>query len=149
MNENVRRRRPDYDRPLFDTPTRAAMNAHRSPVRNGRTCDQCGLANSPSGWLHSGWATYIDYPRSTEEGFGGLVLCALCYVGHVETAAGPSVALEALTTILRQHQQRVTDSRRRDEARQANGRISEIQPERRTRPGSSRSATQADDDAAL
>lgn len=149
MNDSERRRRPDYDRPLFDTPTRAAMNAHRSPVRNGRSCDQCGLVNFPPSWLHSGWATYIDYPRSTEEGFGGLVLCALCYVGHVETAAGPSVALDVLTTILRQHQQRVTDSRRRDEARRANGRSPEIQPERRTRPGGSRSATQAAADPAL
>ncbi len=64
MDNHPDRYRPtDPDRALFDTPERAAMNAHRSRVRDGRTCDQCGLPNLPAGWYHDGWTMYVDYPN--------------------------------------------------------------------------------------
>lgn len=111
MSDHAQRGRDRADRALFDTPARAAMNAHRSPVRDGQDCDQCGLPNFPAGWIHGGWTTYIDYPDSSSEGFGGLVLCALCYVEHVAAADGSGRAFDVLNQILRAHQQRVVRSR--------------------------------------
>ena len=110
-NHPVPYRPEDPDRALFDTPERAAMNAHRSPVRDGRTCDQCGLPNLPPGWYHAGWATYVDYPNSTSEGYGGLVLCGPCYAGHIERVEGPGPALVVLRELLRDHQTRVARAR--------------------------------------
>lgn len=119
MDDAAQRRRAHADRALYDTPTRAAMNAHRSPVRDGQNCDQCGLPNFPPGWIHGGWTTYIDYPDSSSEGFGGLVLCALCYAEHVEAADGPGVALDVLNGIFRRHQQRIARNRQREAERRA------------------------------
>lgn len=118
MSEPAPKYRPtDRDRALYDTPERAAMNAHRSPVRNGRACDQCGLPNYPPGWNHSDWMKFIDYPNSTSEGYGGLVLCGPCYAGHVERLAGPGYALAVLIDLMRTHQQSVVSSRERHKQR--------------------------------
>jgi hypothetical protein len=93
------------------------MNAHRSPVRNGRMCDQCGLPNFPPGWYHREWTKFVDYPNSTSEGYGGLVLCGPCYAGHVERIAGPEYALSILTDLIRAHQRAVVRSRERQQQR--------------------------------
>ena len=122
MPDHPDRYRPtDPDRALFDTPERAAMNAHRSPVRDGRTCDQCGLPNLPAGWHHDGWTTHVDYPNSTSEGYGGLVLCGACYAGHIQQVEGPGPALTVLTDLLRDHQMRVARARGSEAWSAANG----------------------------
>lgn len=102
---------PDGDGALFDTPKRAAMNANRSPTRDGRTCDQCGLPNLPRGWHHNEWVKYVDFPNSTSEGYRGLVLCGPCYAEHVEEAEGPARALAVLMELIRRDQARAAQAR--------------------------------------
>jgi hypothetical protein len=74
------------------------------PRRDGRTCDECGEPNIPSGWLDSSWSHYVEDPNSQGEGFFGLVLCAPSYVARVEEKAGPQEVLDTLMAIMRRHQ---------------------------------------------
>lgn len=81
--------------------------------RDGKTCDECGGPNVPSGWLDSSWANFVDDPASQGEGFFGVVLCAPCYVALIEAKSGEQKALDTLVAIMREHQQRVAESRSR------------------------------------
>lgn len=69
------------------------MTAPDEVRRDGRTCDECGGPNFPSGWLDSSWNKYVSDPDSRGEGYSGVVLCALCYADRVERQSGAEEAL--------------------------------------------------------
>lgn len=89
------------------------MTAPQQDRRDGRTCDECGGPNLPSGWLDNSWNEYVSDPYSRGEGYSGLVLCALCYVDRVERQSGAEEALSVLRGVMRRHQASVASVRQR------------------------------------
>ena len=89
------------------------MTASEQLRRDGRTCDECGGPNFPSGWLDNSWNKYISDPHSRGEGYSGLVLCAPCYADRVEQRSGAQEALNVLRAVMRRHQASVASARQR------------------------------------